>query len=352
MADQQKVSENQDTNQPSADQEVEFVDAQVTTELITPSTSLEPPIESKQRSRPSSRNQTNTKEYRLASQYSRFNLLKNLTRYCSDTEYPSLEALTDHLDEIKDVWTRFKNDHEQLGISCRATLFSHDYVTSQVFENAQQVYHALLSELHRQKVTLQQKITRQSLERVQITEERTIQSRSQLPIMKLPQFNGDFGAWASFRDLFTSLVINHHQLSNVEKLHYLKTSIVGSAAQLISNVPLSNDSFDIAWGLITTRFDNKERQIFAHMEKLLNNTQQVNKSANDLHNLISSTKEVMDALMSLDVPIKHWDYVLIHVTSHRLENSLRECWEVHRDPWSHQQPLLNLLSLFKEEQEH
>ncbi|KAK0075379.1 hypothetical protein PV325_006970, partial [Microctonus aethiopoides] len=51
-----------------------------------------------------------------------------------------------------------------------------------------------------------------------------------LPIIKLPQSNGDFASWPSFTDLFTSLVIDQQHLSDVTKLHYLKTSITGSAA--------------------------------------------------------------------------------------------------------------------------
>ncbi|KAK0075624.1 hypothetical protein PV326_011431 [Microctonus aethiopoides] len=48
--------------------------------------------------------------------------------------------------------------------------------------------------------------------------------RSQLPIIKLPQFNGDFSSWPLLEDLFASLAIDQQHLSNVAKLHYLKTS--------------------------------------------------------------------------------------------------------------------------------
>jgi len=64
-----------------------------------------------------------------------------------------------------------------------------------------------------------------------------------LPRIDLPKFDGTPSKWLSFKDLFNSLVTANPTLSAVEKLQYLKTSIVGSAAHLLSNTALTADNF-------------------------------------------------------------------------------------------------------------
>ena len=53
----------------------------------------------------------------------------------------------------------------------------------------------------------------------------------QLPRIIFPQFSGNFIDWADFQDLFVSLV--NQTLTNVEQLHYLKTSITGESVHLL-----------------------------------------------------------------------------------------------------------------------
>ncbi|KMQ84389.1 hypothetical protein RF55_17840, partial [Lasius niger] len=49
-------------------------------------------------------------------------------------------------------------------------------------------------------------------------------SRSTLPRIQLPQFSGKYEDWPAFRDLFQSIIGKDGNLSDVEKLHYLKGS--------------------------------------------------------------------------------------------------------------------------------
>ncbi|XP_011858429.1 PREDICTED: uncharacterized protein LOC105555986 [Vollenhovia emeryi] len=58
-----------------------------------------------------------------------------------------------------------------------------------------------------------------------------------LPRISLPDFSGDFTQWENFRGIFLSLVDKHESLTKTQKLHYLKASLSGEAAKLISNIP-------------------------------------------------------------------------------------------------------------------
>ena len=50
----------------------------------------------------------------------------------------------------------------------------------------------------------------------------------------------------SFIDLFQGIVDTNSKLSNSEKLHYLKASLKGDAAKLLSSVTISDSNYEVA----------------------------------------------------------------------------------------------------------
>jgi len=71
--------------------------------------------------------------------------------------------------------------------------------------------------------------------------------QSRLTWINLPKFDDTLSEWLPFKDLFNSLVTANSTLSAVEKLQYLKTSIIGSAAHFLSNMALTADNFQKTW---------------------------------------------------------------------------------------------------------
>ncbi|XP_029679591.1 uncharacterized protein LOC115245422 [Formica exsecta] len=156
-------------------------------------------------------------------------------------------------------------------------------------------------------------------------------ARRHLLEITLPQFSGDFLTWRPFHDLFSSLVGRNADISNVEKMHYLRTSLIsrlGEAAQLISNLPMSEDSFASAWDLLISRFENKRLLISVQVDRLFRTKTISQRSAKDLNTLLNTTTEALNALKSLGAPVQHWDHLLVHLTVQRLDPSTREAWEV------------------------
>ncbi|XP_029172980.1 uncharacterized protein LOC114941946 [Nylanderia fulva] len=66
----------------------------------------------------------------------------------------------------------------------------------------------------------------------------------QLPRILLPKFSGKFSEWESFKNTFESLVASNDFLANTQKFYYLKTSVVGDAASIISNLKISDANYD------------------------------------------------------------------------------------------------------------
>ena len=60
-------------------------------------------------------------------------------------------------------------------------------------------------------------------------------NNTRLPKLNLPSFSGNYKQWTSFIDLFNSSVDSNSQLSNAQKLQYLKASLTNDAAKLLSS---------------------------------------------------------------------------------------------------------------------
>lgn len=142
----------------------------------------------------------------------------------------------------------------------------------------------------------------------------------------LPHFSGNFQDWRSFHDLFTSLIRNNSELSDVEKMHYLKTSLSGDAARFVTNLPVSGDSFAIAWETLVSRYDNKRFLISAHLDRLTSLKPLKNKSAQDLSSFLATVSESLGALRSLECLVE--DPLLLHMLIKLLDSETREAWEV------------------------
>lgn len=57
-----------------------------------------------------------------------------------------------------------------------------------------------------------------------------------LPPITLQKFDGNIDEWLSFRDLYTSLIHWKTDLPDVEKFHYLRSSLIGEALSHIANI--------------------------------------------------------------------------------------------------------------------
>lgn len=133
--------------------------------------------------------------------------------------------------------------------------------------------------------------------------------------------------WPSFRELFSSVVLDSSRLNNVEKLHYLRSCVQGPAEQLIRSLPLTGDSLQPSWELLVARYENKRLVIQAHLDNLFSLTMATPKDAAFLTKLISTVSEANKALQSLGMTQDMWDCLLVHHVSRYLDRDTREAWE-------------------------
>ncbi|XP_076301716.1 uncharacterized protein LOC143219724 [Lasioglossum baleicum] len=151
----------------------------------------------------------------------------------------------------------------------------------------------------------------------------------QLPRLDLPEFNGQYADWESFRDRFISLIIKNDTLHDVSRLHYILSSLTGKALAYIKQIPVTENNFQIAWATLTTRYQNPRRLVTAHLQKLYDIPALSRDSADDLLALRDSVCIIRASLQNLNrKPEDLWNDILVHLVSQKLDDTTRRAWKL------------------------
>ncbi|CAH2099366.1 unnamed protein product [Euphydryas editha] len=151
-----------------------------------------------------------------------------------------------------------------------------------------------------------------------------------LPTIHLPTFTGQYHDWLEFHDTFCSLIHNNKSMPNINKFHYLRAALKDSAAVIIRSLEFSSDNYEVAWDLLCDRFSNKRLLVNNHIQALFNIEPLVKESAKSLRHLIDMVNKNLRALNTLGLQTEHWDMLIIHIISNKLDSVTNREWETHR----------------------
>ncbi|XP_047986591.1 uncharacterized protein LOC125226606 isoform X1 [Leguminivora glycinivorella] len=124
-------------------------------------------------------------------------------------------------------------------------------------------------------------------------------------------------------------------MDNINKLHYLRASLKGSALLVIDNLDFKSENYTSAWKLLCSRYDNKRLLVNNHVKELFSVEQIHSESCASIRRLIDVTNKNLRALSTLDEPTEHWDTLIIHMMSEKLDSVTHRAWEEHRNTLSH-----------------
>ncbi|XP_063368166.1 uncharacterized protein LOC134656535 [Cydia amplana] len=151
-----------------------------------------------------------------------------------------------------------------------------------------------------------------------------------LPTISLPTFDGSYEHWLGFRDTYTSLIHDSKDLGAIQKFHYLRAALTGTALQVIKSLEFSAENYTTAWELLENRFNN-HRLLTHNYVKSLFNTQSINKeSATQIRKLIDSVLRSLRALKTLGEPTDSWDTLVIYLIVTKLDAATEREWEEHK----------------------
>lgn len=152
-------------------------------------------------------------------------------------------------------------------------------------------------------------------------------SHVRLPDIKLPVFDGTLDRWLNFHDLFISLVHSSHELSNIQKFYYLRSSLTGEALKLVQTIAISANNYMVAWNLLLDHYQNPIRLKQSYVDSLFEFAPIRRESATELHSLVEKFEANVKILKQLGERTECWDLILIRMLSIRLDSVTRRDWE-------------------------
>lgn len=236
-------------------------------------------------------------------------------------ESQSIDLIKGRLQTLEAIFSEFNQVQSELEI--------HDDNVEEQLEyrdSFEDVYWTVVSEM--------QHLIRQSNENsaqdVANSTEIRVKSCMKLPPINLPSFEGNFTTWIPYYDTFSAMIHNNENLANIQKFHYLISSLKGEALQLVQKFPLSNENYSPAWTALVARYNNVRLIVSKHIQGLLETDKVHKESARELRSLVDLFKGHLNALEAQGIVGNAFkEAMIIQLIVDRLDATSRREWELY-----------------------
>ncbi|XP_029176067.1 uncharacterized protein LOC114944339 [Nylanderia fulva] len=140
-----------------------------------------------------------------------------------------------------------------------------------------------------------------------------------LPKLNLPTFSGKYDEWFLFHDSFNSIIHSNRTLNNIQKLQYLKSALTGDASSVVDSLEINDLNYDITWNLLKKRYNNKRVVVQTHVKTIMDLPSMPKENLVDLRHIADGATKHIKALEALGRPTSHWDDLIVHVLSFKLD---------------------------------
>jgi len=170
----------------------------------------------------------------IKSQLTRF---RGYLKKCS--ERPDEQQLIERLEKIRSTWDSFDQVQSNLEL-LNINEGEHGVESNDERAQFEEAFFELTACAQRLLASLRIPAANDNLETVQNQPVvQSVKTNIKLPTINLPTLDGKYEAWLTFYDNFTSIVHDNVNLTPVQKLQYLRSSLTDEAAQMISKKSLS-----------------------------------------------------------------------------------------------------------------
>jgi len=155
----------------------------------------------------------------------------------------------------------------------------------------------------------------------------TRESHVKLPKIQLPVFLGAYDDWYSYQDTFEKLIHQNNNFSEIEKFHYLRSSLKGKAAEIIKSIETTTDNYNEAWIAVKEHFDNKRWIIQKHIKAIFDAPILTKENHTNLRELLNTILKHLRALKAIKRPTEAWDDLIIHIIISKHDPVTSKAWE-------------------------
>ncbi|XP_046985874.1 uncharacterized protein LOC124555853 [Schistocerca americana] len=242
--------------------------------------------------------------------------LARLASFVQSADSASIEMLESKLNRLTRIQTDFESSQSRLEIEDESADHSKDRAE---FEDSWDFVESTLKGSMKRYTQIPQPLGSNPSGSV---------SSLKLPAINLPNFEGDYLKWSSYRDTFLSLIMNNNSIDDVQKLHYLNSSLRGEAKDLLKHIPVTAGNLAIAWGLITQRYNNPKIIAARHAKALLALPTVGHGAASDYRQLINHVCSHLKALEALKPDVPLHEVILSEEILSSMRPTDRHEWEV------------------------
>ncbi|XP_044317826.1 uncharacterized protein LOC123038140 [Drosophila rhopaloa] len=145
-----------------------------------------------------------------------------------------------------------------------------------------------------------------------------------LPKIHIKPFGGDYKEWPAFKDIYESTVHNKTHLGKIQKFHYLKSFIVGEAANLLSHMSITESAYDSAWERLNDRYDRPRHIVNSLLDTFMALAAAPNGEVSNLRKLTDGANEIIRGLDAVGETSR--DCWVIHLVLAKIDPDSRRKW--------------------------
>lgn len=171
-------------------------------------------------------------------------------------------------------------------------------------------------------------------------------SAARLPKLTLPTFSGDVLEFTTYMELFDANVHDVSTLTDVQRFSYLRTTLEGEPATLVSNLELTTANYATARATLQDRYGDEAKIVEEHYRRLLR-LDPKRETYQDLRDFYNRLELHVRGLETQGRPQNTYGDLLAMILMDKLSNDLRRC--LARDHRTKTWTLADLIDRLKRE---
>ena len=193
--------------------------------------------------------------------------------------------------------------------------------------NFTSLYLELKSAITRQKRRFSGMMPSSTLRQTSFEESARCSKNIRIPEIQLPKFGGNYLDWPNFYGLFSTVIDDNMELTDLEKFHHLRTNLYDAALDTIASLELVPANYREAVSILKKRFDNKTLHFQTHLKEIFGLNVVGSEAGSGLRQLCDKINSHLRALKSMATLEEISDGFLIHLVVSKVDVASQVKWE-------------------------